>query len=356
MLGVDARMSTPALAYSVRDRSILLPYYKRFLVEPLIPSIPARISPNAITHGGHLINLAALVLLVGASGRLDSGWPFFLVPILVHVWLWCDHADGGHARRTGQCSALGEFLDHGLDLLNATYVICMTVVAFGTPPFWSVTAAVVVPAAAAITYWEQAETGVFQLGLLNQIESVCSLTVALVARGIFGVVAMAGVHVGPWPLPDFILAVVSVVALFGILRCAMRVKEKKGSVKPFIAPFLFGAAITLAAATGALGTLSAILVGASVFVFMGVSQLNHRIRGERPQLSSGVLVAAVMVFGLAAYRMRLGVMPEALEWGTAGILTPVFGGLALVRGVEGHRAVDALDRAKASASASASAA
>ena len=341
-------MSTPALAYSVRDRSILLPYYKRFLVEPLIPVIPARISPNAITHGGHLINLLALVALVAASGRMDRGWPFFLVPVLVHVWLWCDHADGGHARRTGQCSALGEFLDHGLDLLNATYVICMTVVALGTPPFWSVTAAVVVPAAAAITYWEQAETGVFQLGLLNQIESVCSLSVALVARGIFGVAAMAGIRVGPWPLPDFILAVVSIVALFGILRCAMRVRQKEGRVKPFAAPFLFGAAVTLAAATGALGTLPAILVGASVYVFVGVCQLNHRIRGERPQLSSGVLVAGVIVFGLAGYRMRLGTMPPALEWGATGILTTVFGGLALVRGVEGHRAVDALDRARTS--------
>ena len=339
-------MSTPALAYSVRDRSILLPHYKRFLVEPLLLLIPARISPNAITHGGHLINLAALVLLV-ASAHMDKGWPFFLVPVLVHVWLWCDHADGGHARRTGQCSALGEFLDHGLDLLNATYVICMTVVALGTPPFWSVTAAVVVPAAAAITYWEQAETGVFQLGLLNQIESVCSLSVALMARGLFGVAAMAGIRVGSWPLPDLILAVVSVVALFGILRCAMRVKQKGGRLAPFVAPFLFGAAVTLAAATGALGTLSAILLGASVYVFIGVCQLNFRIRGERPEPSTGVLVAAVLTFGLAAYRMRVGVVPAALEWGAAGLLASVFGGLALVRGIEGHRAVEELDRAKA---------
>ncbi len=339
-------MSTPALTYSVRDRSILLPYYKRFLVEPLIPLIPARISPNAITHGGHLINLAALVLLV-ASAPMDKGWPFFLVPVLVHVWLWCDHADGGHARRTGQCSALGEFLDHGLDLLNATYVICMTVVALGTPPFWSVTAAVVVPAAAAITYWEQAETGVFQLGLLNQIESVCSLSVALMARGLFGVAAMAGIHVGSWPLPELVLAVVSVVALFGILRCATRVKQKGGRLAPFFAPFLFGTAVTLAAATGAFGTLSAILLGASVYVFIGVGQLNFRIRGERPHSSTGVLVAAVVVFGVAGYRMRIGVVPVALEWGAAGVLTSVFGGLALVRGIEGHRAVEELDRAEA---------
>lgn len=338
-------MSTPALVYSVRDRSILLPYYKRFLVEPLIPSIPAQISPNAITHGGHVINLAALVLLLAASGT-NSGWPFFLVPVLVHVWLWCDHADGGHARRTNQCSGLGEYLDHGLDLLNATYVICMTVVALGVPPFWSVTAAVLVPAAAAVTYWEQAETGVFQLGLLNQIESVCSLSVALFARGLFGVAAIAAIHVGPYPLPTFILAMVSIVALFGILRCALRVKQNAGSTAPFLAPLLFGAAVTFATATGALGTLSAIVLGASGYVFMGVCQLNFRIRGERPRLATGLVVAAVVVAGLAGYSLRVGAPPPALEWATSGVISLAFAALALVRGIEGHRAVEALDRAK----------
>lgn len=337
-------MGTPALTYSVQDRSILLPYYKRYLVEPLLHVIPARISPNAITHGGHLVNLLALVLLITASGAMKSGWPFFVVPLLVHFWLWCDHADGGHARRTNQCSAMGEFLDHGLDLLNATYVICMTVVALGAPPFWSVAAAVVVPAAAAITYWEQAETGVFQLGLLNQIESVCSLSVALIARGLFGIDAIAGIRVGPWSLPVVILAVVSVVALFGILRCAMRVAQKHGQIVPFIAPLAFGAALTVAAANGALGTLTAIVSGAAVYIFIGIRSLAFRVRGERPVLERGVLVAATLFGGLGSYRAMGGAQEAALEWIAAGGVTVVFGGLALVRALEAHRDVARLDR------------
>ena len=40
-------MTDPALKYSVQDRSILLPYYKRFLVEPLLPAIPQKLDPNA---------------------------------------------------------------------------------------------------------------------------------------------------------------------------------------------------------------------------------------------------------------------------------------------------------------------
>ena len=340
-------MTTPALKYSVRDRSILLPYYKRFLVEPLLPLIPSRVNPNAITHGGHVLNLGALLLLV-LTANMDKRWPFIAVAVLVHVYLWCDNADGGHARRTNQCSAKGEFLDHGLDLLNATYVACMTVVTLGAPPFWSVAAAVVVPAAAAVTYWEQAETGVFQLGLFNQIESIFALSAALVARAVFGADAMASVSVAGVSLPVVILVVVSVVALFGILRSTMRVAQNRGRLGPAAAPYAFGAAVTVAAATGALGTLAAIIAGAVVFIFIGIRQLTLRVRGERPLLERGVLVAAAVLGGLAGYRVLGGApnpaMAQSIDWAAAGVVSVAFGGLALMRALEGHREVERLDR------------
>ncbi len=340
-------MTTPALKYSVQDRSILLPHYKRFFVEPTLPFIPSRVNPNTITHGGHLLNLAALLLLCWAA-HMDSGWPFFAVAILVHVYLWCDNADGSHARRTNQCSAKGEFLDHGLDLLNATYIACMTVICLGAPPFWSIATAVVIPAAAAVTYWEQAETGMFELGLLNQIESIFCLSIALVARGLFGEEAMARVRVGAFSLPVVILMFVTLVTLFGILRSAMRVFQKRGRLMPFLAPFSFGAAVTVVAATGALGTVSAIIAGAVVFIFIGIDSLTHRVRGERPLFERGVLVAAAVLAILAGYRVLGGApaasLARAFDWAAAGIVTVAFGGLALVRAFEGHREVERLDR------------
>jgi phosphatidylglycerophosphate synthase len=340
-------MTSPSLKYSVQDRSILLPHYKRLLVEPTLPFIPSRVNPNAITHGGHVMNLLALLLLSWGA-HMDHGWPFFVVAILVHVYMFCDNADGSHARRTGQCSAKGEFLDHGLDLLNATYIAGMTVLCLGVPPFWSVAAAVVVPAAAAVTYWEQAETGMFQLGLLNQIESVCCLSIALVARGVFGVDAIRRVHVGAFPLAPLILMFVSVVALFGILRSAMRVFMKGGRLLPILAPLAFGAAVTAVAATGALGTLAAIIAGAVVFIFMGIRQLTLRVRGERPLIERGVLVAAVVLAMLAGYRVLGGVpapsVARSIDWAAASVVSLAFGGLALARALEGHRAVERLDR------------
>jgi phosphatidylglycerophosphate synthase len=336
-------MNEPVLAYSVRDRSILLPFYKRLFVEPTLPAIPSRLSPNAITHAGHAVNLLALVVLL-AAGPTKGGVGFLLAAFLVQVYLWCDNADGSHARRTNQCSALGEFLDHGLDLLNATYIACMTVVTLGAPPFWSAVAVVVVPAAAAVTYWEQAETGTFQLGLLNQVESVFALSLLLVLRGVFGL-DFAHVYVGPVSFAVALLGALCATATFGILRSALRVSKHRGRLAPFVAPLGFGIAITIASATGTLGTLAAIVVGSAVFVFLGIRQLSLRVHGRRPLVERGVLVAAAAIVALVAYRLIGGHVGATLDWTAACVAIACFGGLAAFHAIGGHREVARLDRA-----------
>src|SRR3954451_10066069 len=184
------------LVYTVRDRSLLLPFYKRYLVEPLIRFIPRSVDPNAITHVGHLINLAGVVLLLAFGGH-GARWPLFAAVICLQLYNWCDNADGAHARRTGRSSALGELLDHGLDMLNTTYIGYAAAISINAPPAWWVGIALVVPAACATTYWEQAETGLFSLGLLNQIESVMLLSTVLLISAIFGFDVWTYVHVGP---------------------------------------------------------------------------------------------------------------------------------------------------------------
>src|SRR5438094_8262042 len=99
-------MGEAGLEYRVEDRSVLLPLYRRLLVTPTLRFIPSRVHPNSITHAGHLLCLlgAATVVCMGTS----SGWPFVVAAIGVQLYNWCDNADGAHARRTGQCSAMGE--------------------------------------------------------------------------------------------------------------------------------------------------------------------------------------------------------------------------------------------------------
>ena len=121
--------------YKVDDRSILLPFYRRFLVDPLLPLLPARLNPNTITHVGHLINLVGTVLLIAL-------WPKRGLALrrsrrcCSRSTCWCDNADGAHARRTNQCSALGEFLDHGLDQLNTVYIGYLTRWRSARSPIW----------------------------------------------------------------------------------------------------------------------------------------------------------------------------------------------------------------------------
>lgn len=337
-------MKTPALEYSVTDRSLLLPHYKRFFVEPVLPAIPTELSPNAITHAGHLFSLAALALLLRADllGSGDRGGAvFFVVAVLLNAYLWCDNADGGHARRTNQCSATGEFLDHGLDLLNATYVAVMTVITLGAPPIWSVAAAVIVPAAAAITYWEQAETGMFQLGMFNQIESIACLTLLLIARGLFGATAIAGVHVGPVTLPVALLAFTTAVAGVGILRSAVRVVRKKGRLVPFVAPLAFGAAIAILTGANGMSTAGAIVAGAAVYIYLGIRQLTLRVQKQKPLTEHSVLVAAAFFAALASAPS----VARTIEKPIVLAVVVAFGVLAIVRGAQGHRLVGNLDRA-----------
>ena len=93
-----------APVYRADDRSLLLPFYKRWFVEPTLPFIPARVHPNTITHTGHLLCLAAAGLLVATNPR--HGWVFFAAMVLLQAYNWCDNADGAcrGARSTGRCT------------------------------------------------------------------------------------------------------------------------------------------------------------------------------------------------------------------------------------------------------------
>jgi phosphatidylglycerophosphate synthase len=301
--------------YTVEDRSVLLPLYRRLLVDPVLPHLPGALHPNTITHAGHIGNLAgtaALLLL-----RPERGLPFALAALLVQFYLWCDHADGAHARRTGQCSAFGELLDHGLDLLNMTYSALLTAAALGASPLWWVVTALLIPGAGAMTLWEQAQTGVFRLGRLNQIEALLVLTVALVASALFGTAVFEELHAGPVTLRLAILLWVCSTILFGIFRGAARVVAKDGleAVVPALGPLGFGAATVAAAALGAISTVAAVALVTAGNVYTGMRMLAHRLLGRAPRLDAPLVAGALALATLSALRL-LG-QPAMAEAGPA---------------------------------------
>jgi phosphatidylglycerophosphate synthase len=277
----------PNLVYTVRDRSLLLPFYKRLFVEPALPFIPARVDPNFITHVGHAINLAGLVALL----TLHSNWRFAIAALCLQIYNFCDNADGAHARRVNRCSALGELLDHGLDMLNTTYIAFIAAIAIGAPPPWFSAIAIVIPAACAATYWEQAETGVFNLGLLNQIESVFLLTTVLLVAAVFGTEIFAGV-------PRLVvMGFVVATALFGIVRNVFRARSRALHVAPLL---LLDAAAFVASATGAVPPILAVIAATAGNVFFGVRCLALRTDGKKPTNEPGMMIVAGGIFAFIA--------------------------------------------------------
>jgi phosphatidylglycerophosphate synthase len=305
-------MASGTLAYRVDDRSLLLPYYRRFVVDPLLPFIPARVSPNAITHAGHLLNFAGTALLVGLWP--DRGWPFLLAMVLLQLYLWCDNADGAHARRTGQCSPFGEFLDHGLDQLNTVYIGYLTAMALGVPALWWVVLALVIPGAGAVTYWEQSQTGIFRLGLLNQVESLTVLSVLLTLSAVLGRYQWTRWSpLGVVTMQTAILLWSTSTILFGMARSMVRVAVARGpsAVLPMVGLLAFGGAVVLAAQAGAVSTIAGVTLATAANVYFGMRMLANRLHGETPRLG-GVLVAGTAVLlGLAA-SSRAGLAPSPL--------------------------------------------
>jgi phosphatidylglycerophosphate synthase len=304
-------MASSPPAYKVDDRSILLPYYRRWVVDPLLPFIPAGVSPNTITHAGHLFNLAGTALLVALWP--DQGWPFLLAMLLLQVYLWCDNADGAHARRTNQCSAFGEFLDHGLDQLNTVYIGYLTAMALGVSPVWWVVLALIIPGAGAVTYWEQSQTGVFRLGLLNQVESLTVLSTALTLSAFFGTHgwterSLAGVVT----VQKAILIWTTTTILFGKARAMARVAAARGvrAVLPIAGLLAFGGAIVLAVWFEALSTIAGVTLATGANVYVGMRMLKSRLHGEAPRFGPLPLaIAAVVVALIASSRYGFGPSP-----------------------------------------------
>lgn len=337
-------MAGPGLAYRVEDRSVLLPLYKRWLIEPTLPFIPRAIHPNAITHVGHLSNLVGMVVLL-AFGSPKGGWPFFATAALLNFYVWCDNADGGHARRTKQTSAMGELLDHGLDQFNATYMAFIGAASIGATPTGWVLLVCAVSGACATTYWEQAETGMFHLGRLNQIEGLVVQTLMLVVAGAFGPEAWTRLHLGPITVRDAMVAWVVAQTAFGIVQNLHRAHGQRANLLPALPLLVFDGLLIGAFLTGALSLVAALVVVTAANAYLGLRNLARRARGERPQPEPVVVAGALVLLGLIGWKLSGGAAGRTSDLAAALGAGLVFGALALASARDAAQRVASIDRA-----------
>ena len=334
-------MATP-IVYRVEDRSILLPFYRRAVIDPVLPLIPARISPNLLTHVGHLANLVGVAALLGAWPA--RGYHFVVAALTLQVHVWCDNADGGHARRTGQCSPGGEWLDHGLDSLNVVYIALLTCAALGVTPGWWVALSLLIPTAASVTYWEQSHSGVFRLGRLNQIESTLLLSGLLLASAVFGRDVTARIALGGVSLQRALCAWTAVQISVGAMRGLARVGRPDPTALASIAPLLaFDAAVGVALLAGLLTAPAAVCIGVAGNVFSAVRMLVARIGHERPRAEALSIVGAVGL-GLASAARTVGLIGVHLPAGVVAAVCATYVVMTARAAREGSRRVAASER------------
>jgi phosphatidylglycerophosphate synthase len=297
------------VVYQVIDRELLLPAYKRFIVQPLLPAIPATVHPNTLTHIAHLCCLAAATLL--CAFQPSRGWLLILAMLLANAYVWLDNADGGHARRTGRASLYGEVLDHGLDILNAAYMGLILARTLGADAAWTVVVAAASTASMAVNTWEQAQTGIFQLGRIQQVEFAFALSVLMVASAWLGTDYWAGTVVGPVTLQAVLLACVPLAVFSGMVQSVLRVRKTAAPWLAVSGYMLLVAALTALGVRGDMPALVAVLLVTLVSGAFGARMLLHRVRGEQARIgaSYGVwatLLCLALAVGASGWTALLG--------------------------------------------------
>lgn len=295
---------TDRIVYHAEDRSILLPLYKRFFIAPTLRFIPARVSPNAVTHLGHLLNLVAVVLLLTLQPK--TGWPLVVAALLVQLYVWCDNADGGHARRTGQTSPFGELLDHGLDILNTAYIAYMSAYVLEAPGLWWVAMAMWVSAAVSLTYWEQAVTGVFRTGLVSQIESSFVLSIAMLISAALGISLWAKLSFFGFTGQVLFLLWMVAGCTVGFVRNIFRVAKftgTLGSVLPVLPILAYGGLVSVAAASGAIAWWMAALLASAGNLFFSTRMLALRMNHGQPAVSRTLVFGCAVLAALIAWTL-----------------------------------------------------
>jgi phosphatidylglycerophosphate synthase len=95
------------------------PLLIRLLCEPILPHIPAQVRPNTISLLTHAVVWTTALLAIVSPDLPPLSRALSLIGAGIGMFLSMlgDCLDGLHARRTNQCTKLGEMMDHWLDAL-----------------------------------------------------------------------------------------------------------------------------------------------------------------------------------------------------------------------------------------------
>ena len=162
--------------YNCIDKSILLPYFKKYYVSLFFKVVPFWLTANFITliSTFFIFALLVIVLLVEFKNCIKHFNNYFLFTHLIVG----DHLDGMQAKHTKTSSPLGEFLDHYLDVFNGAIILYVFVIYLESiPPLVFYFFVYVNSIAFAVTLYEELERNELYFGVLGTLEGVILLII-----------------------------------------------------------------------------------------------------------------------------------------------------------------------------------
>lgn len=293
---VNARV--PA-AYKVDDQELLLGFYKKALWNRIVPRIPASIAPNTITVVGQAMALLAVV----AAYLATTGAPiFYLVSAaLILGYLTADNVDGPHARRTGQASPLGEFLDHGLDGLASGSLLLITGIIMRADAIPMVLLGVLGAVGFIVVFWEQYRTGLLVIPRVSSTEG--ATLIMLIELALFFAQDPTWLH---FSMNEFNLATAFILAALVGYSAAMAppiVRAAQAGAKPLELVPLFAIAGSYAVypAMGGAPIIPAMAVGVfGADIVCRMIVMRHQGRDGRLWSRMHLLAAVPLVGAIAA--------------------------------------------------------
>ena len=109
--------------YKTNESTFIEKYFYNHVWDAMANNLPDSLAPNLMTVCGCLLPLASLVVICFVSPDFSETLSHNVVLLCVAAHLWyqtIDAIDGKQARRTNNCSPLGQLLDHNLDQISLT--------------------------------------------------------------------------------------------------------------------------------------------------------------------------------------------------------------------------------------------
>jgi ethanolaminephosphotransferase len=178
----DGRYYFKVINDSISENLFLEPFW-RWVTYNILPEW---LAPNLMTFIGFILNQFGYACLLYFYPTPPS-WALFTCALCFWLYQTLDGSDGKQARKTDNCSQLGEIFDHGVDALSVTAFTMTTTLLGGKDPsnfpsmiwLW-----IIIFGSFIICHWEHYHTGVFYLGYAGPCDAQVMIIATLLVSAI----------------------------------------------------------------------------------------------------------------------------------------------------------------------------